>query len=671
MSQHKLSTSSRSVLNSGLTDDYRQALSEYIWNGFDAGASCVEIRYTTADALGNFDYLMISDNGKGIRRDTLEYTFGRFLDSQKQQSYQRTSDVRGKKGKGRFSFQKFAHQAEWITRYINTDGKLMQYAIRINVEDLSNYEITEETELDQNVYSTGTEVRFTNIHDLSTQHLELPACFDYLSQQFAWFLCLNQARGYTFKINGVALSYDDLIDCEEECQLQVADFHFDVTYIRWTRKISDKFYFYMMNSNCHENFKELTSFNNNNINFFHSVYVKSSYFDRFVYEKSTGTRWDGFVNQSDSVFKRLMKDLKAFLVEKEKAFVSEIAATKLIEDYEANGVLPHFKASEYDQIRKKDLTDTIKQIYTVQPKVFKGLNKEQQKTMVAFLNLLLDSEERDKILFILDGIVSLSDDERTQLANVLHSTTMQKISKVARMMHDRLEAKECLKQLVYDLTKFTTERTHIQKIIEKCFWLFGEQYNLVSADVTFERALAAYLNVLNPEGSEEKNYIDDDERNRRPDIFLCRQQTVNDAVTSSMLEENIIVELKRPSVDIGIKQYRQIEDYLNLIKKEPKFNSESRIWRFIVVGKVIEEDVKERYDSFKLMNKRYLVYQQGRFEIYAMSWDDVFKEFDYRHHYILSKLEFSNESIKQEIEQVQADVSGSDSLTQKILALDV
>lgn len=658
-------------MNSGLTDDYRQAIAEYIWNGFDAAASCVEIKYAASDDLGNFDHFIISDNGKGICRDTLEYTFGRFLDSQKQQSYQRTSDVRGKKGKGRFSFQKFAYHAEWTTRYINADGKLMQYSIRINAEDLSNYETTEETELDQNGYSTGTEVRFTNVHDFSTEFIERPAFFDYLSQQFAWFLCLNEARGYVLKINGLALDYDDLIACKEETPLEVADNHFDVTYIRWTRKISDKFYFYMMNSNCHENYKELTSFNNNNINFFHSVYVKSSYFDSFVYEQKPGERYDGLVNQSDSVYKRLMKELKTFLVGKEKVYVSEIAATKLIKDYEANGVLPHFKASEYDQIRKQDLTNTIKQIYAVQPKIFKGLNKEQQKTMVAFLNLLLDSEEREKILFILDGIVSLSDVERTQLNNVLHSTSIQKISKVARMMHDRLEAKECLKQLVYDLTKFTTERTHIQKIIEKCFWLFGEQYNLVSADVTFERALAAYLHVLDPECSDVKNYIDDEERNRRPDIFLCRQQTVNDAVTTSMLEENIIVELKRPSVDIGVKQYRQIEDYLHLIKKEPKFNSESRIWKFIVVGKVIEEDVKEKYESFKHMNKRYLVYQQGRYEIYAMSWDDVFKEFDYRHHYILSKLEFSNESIKQEIEQVQADVNGSDTLTQKILALNV
>lgn len=81
--KHKLSASSRSVINSGLTDDYRQAIVEYIWNGFDAEAKIVDIQYRKADEIGNLTYLIIADNGKGIKRDMLEYTFGQFLDSQK------------------------------------------------------------------------------------------------------------------------------------------------------------------------------------------------------------------------------------------------------------------------------------------------------------------------------------------------------------------------------------------------------------------------------------------------------------------------------------------------------------------------------------------------------------------------------------------------------------
>ena len=55
----RLSTNSNSVINAGLTDDYKKAIAEYIWNGFDAGATCVEIRYH-ANELGGMDDLFLT-----------------------------------------------------------------------------------------------------------------------------------------------------------------------------------------------------------------------------------------------------------------------------------------------------------------------------------------------------------------------------------------------------------------------------------------------------------------------------------------------------------------------------------------------------------------------------------------------------------------------------------
>ena len=668
--KHKLSASSRSVINSGLTDDYRQAIVEYIWNGFDAEAKIVNVQYQKADDLGNLAYLTISDDGKGIKKDMLDYTFGQFLDSQKRQTYQRTSDVHGKKGKGRFSFQNFACRAEWTTRYLDQQDQLKEYTISIDVQDLSSYETTEERTLDKDVYSTGTEVRFINLHDISVNNLEHESFFEYLEQQFAWFLYLKEAQGIVLKINGTVMAYEEIIADSDDIPIDIENSHFDVTYIRWNKKISDKFYFYMMNSNLNENFKTLTSFNNKTTGFYHSIYVKSAYFDNFEYEENPSERYDGVRNQADGVYKTLQRKLKKILEEKEKGFVQEVASVKLVNGYERDGILPHFKQDIYDQSRKQDLIETIKQIYYIQPKIFNGLNDDQSKTLVAFLNILLSSDEREKILGILEDIVTLTDEERRGLYEVLKTTSIRNISKVANMMHNRLVAIERLKLLVNDLGMFTTERDHIQRIMEKCFWLFGEQFNLVSADVTFEKALANYIYVLDVNDKPDDVTIDNVQRNRRPDIFLARKRMVNDANTSSMLEDNIIVELKRPSIDIGIKEYRQIEDYFRLIKNDPKFNAQSRIWKFFVVGKTLDKDVTDKYDSFKMYNKRYLVNIQDRYEIYALTWDDLFKEFEYRHKYILEKLNFDNEAIQQEIEQVKRDVSGANQLTQEMLSLE-
>ena len=52
-----------------------------------------------------------------------------------------------------------------------------------------------------------------------------------------------------------------------------------------------------------------------------------------------------------------------------------------------------------------------------------------------------------------------------------------------------------------------------------------------------------------------------------------------------------------------------------------------------------------------------------------MSWDDVFQEFKYRHQYILEKLKFNKDTIRQEIADVESDIESANTITQKILQL--
>lgn len=663
----KISANSKSVTNAGITNDYKQAIAEYLWNGFDAGASKLYIDYET-NGLGVLTNLSITDNGSGINNNTLDFTFGAFLDSQKTRSFQRTSDVRGKKGKGRFSFSQFATMATWKTKYKDNKGRVRTFTISISIEDLANYDVSEVTDMSEGE-KTGTVVSFQNIKELSEQHLIDSTFTEYIAQQFAWFLCLNQARDYAIYLNGVELDFEYLIATKEDVELDIETTHFDITYIQWEKKIGEKYYFYLMNSNLEENCKILTSFNNNTINFYHSVYVKSSYFDTFIFEKQPTLRLDNFKNQCDKIYKKLLEKLKEILEEREKDFVKKIAANKLILKYEQNGVIPFFKKTRYDIERRNDLIETIKNIYYVQPKIFRGLKTEQEKTLVGFLNLLLDSDERERILTIIDGVVNLTEEERIQLSNVLSTTSMSKINRTINMMHNRLEVVECLRLLVYDLNAFTNERDHIQKIIENNYWLFGEQYHLMSHDESFNKVLSKYLYILDEE-SNSTQPIENAERNRRPDIFMCRKTTIQDTTHSSLIEENVIVELKRPSVEIGFTQYRQIEDYFRLIKGEPQFNSQLRCWKFIVVGKCIDEEVKDRYKSFEHFNKKFLVNKVDNYEIYAMTWDDVFKSFELSHNYVLEKLDFDKNAIQQEIESVRADRSGVNQITNKVLKLE-
>lgn len=667
--KRKLSASSRSVLNSGLTEDYRKAIAEYIWNGFDARATCVEVRYT-ANPLGGVDDLWVIDNGSGIKFDTLDLTFGAFLDSNKTLTYQRSSEVRGRKGKGRFSYNVISGGVSWQTKYKDEDGNLKQYEIKIFSSDRSEYdasdpELVPATESQE----TGTAVHFLDMRsNLVEDDFKGDAFCNYLSSEFAWFLELNKSKGYTIKIEGIDLDYRNLIGESEELNIEFGEETFKINFIRWTRKIGDKYYYYLMNSNLREVCKVLTSFNNKSTTFHHSVYVTSQYFNKFEWDKESGARLDGLYNQSHETYKKLMKLLHSFLAKKEKEFIRAVGAAQLIAQYEKDGILPKFSDDKYGRERKKDLIDAIQGIYSVQPKIFHNLATEQRKTMVGFLNLLLDSNERNNVIEIIDEVVHLTPEEREELANTLRATTLSRINSSISLVKNRLLVVEGLKRLIYDMEQFTNERDHIQAIIEENFWLFGEQYNLVSADKPFTTSLLEYTYIL--DGQEEKGSFTAEDGRRRPDIFISSCQSLPNLSYTTFLEENIIVELKRPSVVIGKEQFRQIEDYRDIILKEPKFQSQRRKWTFIVVGKKVDDFIKGQYRSFSDKNRPLLVQYQENFEIYAMTWDDVFMTFQHREEFILNKLNFDKQVLHDEIEQYNKSRAGSDSLTNDILNLN-
>lgn len=118
----KLSVNNQSVESSGITKDYKDALCEYVWNSFEANATAVAIDCIPNELTGSAE-IVITDNGDGIAYDSLERTFGAFLDSQKN-SRSLQIKTKANKGKGRFSCFSFASLAEWSTVTATPDGNI-------------------------------------------------------------------------------------------------------------------------------------------------------------------------------------------------------------------------------------------------------------------------------------------------------------------------------------------------------------------------------------------------------------------------------------------------------------------------------------------------------------------------------------------------------------------
>ena len=141
----------------------QRAIAEYIWNGFDAHATVVKVVTESESTYDTITKVSVIDNGDGIVYDLLPISFKKFYESHKSVKGNVDSRFsRGKNGYGRFTFFKFADNADWHTIYKKGDN-LFKYCIDINTQKLTDYHATEPEQVEDE--ATGTEVVFTNINN--------------------------------------------------------------------------------------------------------------------------------------------------------------------------------------------------------------------------------------------------------------------------------------------------------------------------------------------------------------------------------------------------------------------------------------------------------------------------------------------------------------------------
>ena len=193
----QLSVNNQSVETSGLPKDYREAICEYIWNGFEANAKNVKVSFEKNELTG-VESISIEDDGDGIAFDDLSETFGAFLVSKKN-SLSLKAKTKANKGKGRFSFGIFSTSAKWKTKY-KVGEVVRSFSIMLDSANKQNVVFDDEPLIIDST-TTGTIVTFYNIHDVTTADISYDNFEDYLLSEFAWFLYLFQDR-HLF-INGV------------------------------------------------------------------------------------------------------------------------------------------------------------------------------------------------------------------------------------------------------------------------------------------------------------------------------------------------------------------------------------------------------------------------------------------------------------------------------------
>lgn len=631
-----------------------KAISEYIWNGFDAGASQILVDFSFDEEVGNINSLSISDNGSGIDFSLLKDKFKPVLKSEKKDilSSNSSSLLHGKNGLGRLTFYHFSANAIWTTIY-KKGNTYQEYSIKVDSDTLDDY--NESSPINSSSSTSKTAVKFHGFDaKFSKQYFESHV-IKFLKKEFCWFLELNKSLGFSIIINGVPLDYDDLVGERDFKEICISDYKFNINYIRWKSAPNNQpsRYVFTSSSGLTKHF-QTTRFNRKGDSFHHSLTIQSDYFDSFIFGKQNGTKDHFNTSAIDDEFKELTRELDNFVRGKRTPLLHQFAK-ELVEDYEKNGIFPTFNSSDkYQVLKAQDLKSTVQSLYEIEPAIFKELNKTQKKTFVGFLNLILDGGELDNLFVILESVIDIDSAQREQFAKQLNVTKLGNIIESIDLIVDRKRSVEDLNKLVFDNSLYAKEVPHLQNKMEKCYWLLGEHLRLVTAaEPKFQEALDRYSYLLRGEKPEEtsKELVEGEHKLKEMDLFLTTRTIYNDKI------ENIVVELKHPTnVKLGKKEIDQVFNYYHQIKSTDGFNTNQESWKFYLIGNRYDgsEFIEEQIDNLKHFGEKYLAYR-GKYDVYVVLWEELFTDFEIKHNFLLDKLSIQRDNLIEDEELLLAD----------------
>jgi len=606
------------------------ALAELIWNSLDADASEIKVKYKR-NLISGYEFIKISDNGHGLTYQKAQEVFSRLGGSEKKLKSQSPSgrQYHGKQGKGRYKSLSLGDLVKFTSVY-EDDGILYRFTLSIDRNKLSRTELSDLKQLKKEEKETGFDVEIFNINIKNAEEALNDEKRKELEEKFAAYWISYP----TFKIffNNRELSFESLIknsDSKETLIQDISVYHrFIFKIIEWT--FDNKKKTYLCNTKGIP-FLEINLGVRSSIPI--SMFIQSTYIEKLHRDNSLE------FYEGDSIITNAYKEAKEFAREYVRQRLHEYSK-EFIENLKQKGIYPYKEPAEnIIESSKRQVFDIVAlQVNEFLP----SFNDQDEKSKKLTLSLISEALENDprNLRKILGEIIELPEEQLEDLVELLETTSLSNIIDTMTEIKNRLNFLNGLEQMIYDkdLNKHILERKHLHKIIANETWIFGDEYTYGVDDLTLKNVLKAYLkdhlkrndfeDILNSESNEDLETI--------PDVCLWQQFSLGTAG-----KENLVIELKRPSLDAGIIEYSQIISYASNVSSDKRFPKEKTRWKFILVTKDIK---KELEPQLRQKNRKFGHVSEGdNFDVFILSWGDIISEAKQRHEFIKSKLNLNFE----------------------------
>lgn len=599
-------------------------LAELIWNAVDADATEVAVTVETSD-LGAIEAVTVSDNGVGMTPEEARRGFGALGGSWKASEKVSRRDRRvlhGSEGKGRFGAFALGDRVRWTT-VGEVDGDaapvLMETTCGASRSALSTFDISNPIMVSS---PTGTTVRISQVTEKAAKALD-KGVIDALAVAFALYL---ESYPVTITWRGEQVDPSDLQIQRQTYPLTVDGLDEDVTLtvIEWKRPVPRAMYLCDSNGMALHEMKP-------------GVQAPGFEFTAYV-------RWQRFATFGHDI---LLADLGheqiAPVVEAAQGALrthfKERASSRqreLIEQWKAENSYPYTDEPK-DTIERaeRDLFDVVAVTAA------KAVQSSDAPARRFSLRLLREAVESSPTALnkILNEVLELPQDRLDELHKLLNRTPLTAIISASKTITDRLDFLTGLDLILFDAEpkKQTLERRQLHRMLAQETWLFGEEYALTGDDERLTAVLVKHLTLLGEdvELADGPRITREDGTVAIPDLVLSRQ------IKHHQNElQHLVVELKRPNINIGPAELQQIESYAFAVAQDERFNQPNVTWDFMVVGNNLVGIAESR--ARQKDRPKGLVHDGEGVRIWAKTWSEVLGDAQHRLKFVQDSLEYQS-----------------------------
>jgi hypothetical protein len=579
LTHHKIELTAHHLTRFAATNPL-DAVSELIWNSLDADADRITVT-TEFDALDTMTSLTVADNGSGIPfRDIVE-RFKRLGDSWKRTarfSKGKQRFLHGKDGQGRFKALSLGRVVEWLIVYSEGIDRF-SYTARLMSDDPTDLVVSDAPQATS--LPTGVRVKVTELAP-SGRALRSIDAVDRIGEKFA--LYLNQYRDVEISFQGTLIRPETYIISLESFELNPVvdgDRTFPASYdiVEWAVRSERRIY--LCDSKGFPLAERNPRFHVPGLDFV--GYIRSDYFSELAERNLIDV--DG-LNEN---VQRVMNDAR--LLTKAYYRRKRIKDTRsVIQQWKDEKVYP------YETEIVGGPQETERQIFDLVAVSVKDYIEDfddlPAPTKRFNFELLRQAVERNptELKFVLEHVIKLPPTKLAELASLLEDVTLSNIIEASATVAERLTFLHGFDELIYneDHSRDLLERAQLHQVIAQNIWLFGEQYNLTVSDKGLTQVLRKHAKQARV-----KKVID------RPVRRLDGSVGIVDLMISRAAKpmrsgeiEHLIIELKRPSVEIGVNELQQAFSYAAAVAADDRFSVGHAEWEFWIVSAGMSKEAK-------------------------------------------------------------------------------